>query len=424
MDGIFQASAKHSKDLVNRFWRRRWLRRTVVTIVIILVIYALGGFFGVPYLLRRVLTNQVAGTIHRPTTVGKIAFNPFSLRLDLDRLHISDRDPQLPFVDLRHLRVKLSWSSLWHLAPVIDQLSVATPVIHVVRTGDQTFNFSDLIERPQAQPTAPSTKPPRFAIYNIQINNGAIYLDDRVLSQHHQVDQLQLGVPFVANLPSKVNIFVQPLLRMKVDGSPFRLDGKTKPFRRTQETVVDLSLHRLDLPRYVSYVPIKLPIKLPKGALTVLMHLHFINEQDHPHISIDGGAALDSIELHDAADAPLLNLNHAVMDIASVEPLENEVHLQRIYIDGLNTFLVLNADGTTNLTALTETSKPAPATSQPVAATAPSSARPRPCRHRLRLPRSQRSRRRHLLLRLSRSRLKRSLRFRRLRRHRRLKVRP
>ncbi len=372
MEGIFQAAARHSKDWLNHFWSKRWLRRTLITLLVIVIIYTLGGFFGVPYLLRRTLTKQVASSVNRPITVGKIAFNPFILRLDLDRLHIADRDPQLPFVDLAHLRIQASWSSVWHLAPIIDQVSVVTPQIHVVRTGDQTFNFSDLLT-PSSPPTPPSNKPPpHFAVYNIRVTNGAIYFDDRVLSQHHQVDQLQLGVPFIANLPSKVNIFVQPLLRMKVDGSPFRLDGKTKPFGRTQETVVDLSLHRLDLTRYVSYAPVKLPIKLPKGLLSILMHLRFVNEQDHPHIRVDGGASLDSVELHDATDAPLLNLNHAVVNIDSIEPLENEVHLQRIYIDGLNTFVVRNADGTTNLAALTTSGNPAAASKAAAAASAQS----------------------------------------------------
>ncbi|HLW69668.1 MAG TPA: DUF748 domain-containing protein [Candidatus Binataceae bacterium] len=350
MDGIFQAIAKWLGERFAPMRQRRWVRRVAITLLVVLMLYGLVGFFGVPYALRRILTGQVATAIHRPVTVGKISFNPYRLRLAIDQLHIGDRDPQLPFVDLGHLRVKLSWSSLLRLAPVVGQVTLTQPVFHLVRTGEQVFNFSDLIAQPSPPPRKPpARKPLRFAMSNIELTGGAIYLDDQVLKQHHTVEHIRLGVPFIANLPADVNIFVQPLLRMVVDGSPFRLDGKAKLFAHTQETIVDLSLHQLDLPRYVAYVPVKLPIKLPKGTLSALLHLHFINDVNQPHISLDGGFALDSLELHDAADAPLLSLGHLATELDQIKPLERVIHLKRIYIDALNAHLTRNADGTTNL---------------------------------------------------------------------------
>lgn len=354
MDGIFEAVAKQFRAMVARVRGRRWLRRLAITLLVVIALYGLGGFFGVPYILRRVLTTQVATSINRPVTVGRIRFNPFRLRLELDRLHVGDRDPQRPFVDLGHLQVKVSWLSLFRLAPVVRQFSVVAPRIYLVRTGDQTFNFSDLIAGSKTPaPPHPAGKPQRFSFSNIELADGAIYLDDQVLAQRHTIDHIRLGVPFVANMPGAVNIFVQPLLRMTIDGSRFRLGGNAKPFVKTQETVVDLSLHQLDLTRYFAYSPIKFPIKLLKGTFSTLLHLHFINDQNQPHITLDGGAALDGIEVHDAADSPLLSLGHAVTDLDEVKPLENVFHLKRIYVDGLNAHLARNADGTTNLTPLT-----------------------------------------------------------------------
>src|SRR5580693_1961480 len=99
MDGIFQAAAKLVSEMFAWIRGRRWIRRLAITLLVVVTLYGLGGFFGVPYLLRGVLTNQVATTLHRPVTVGLIRFNPYRLRLDVDRLHVGDRDPQRPFVD-------------------------------------------------------------------------------------------------------------------------------------------------------------------------------------------------------------------------------------------------------------------------------------------------------------------------------------
>src|SRR5208283_3143822 len=152
VDGIFHAVAQWAQSLLADLRGRRWLRRTVATVLIVLILYGLGGFFGAPYALRRVLTGPVATALKRPATVGVIAFNPFRLRLEVADLHVADRDPQRPFVDLKHLRVKVSWTSLWRLAPVVGEFYTDGLAVHVVRTGEQTFNFSDLIVPPANAP--------------------------------------------------------------------------------------------------------------------------------------------------------------------------------------------------------------------------------------------------------------------------------
>ena len=73
-------------------------------------------------------------------------------------------------------------------------------------------------------------KPQRFSVSNIQIHEGEVHFDDKVLNQQHRLEHLELDVPFIANLPADVDIFVQPLLQMVVDGSPLRIAGKAKPF--------------------------------------------------------------------------------------------------------------------------------------------------------------------------------------------------
>jgi hypothetical protein len=359
VDGIFHAVAQWAQSLLADLRGRRWLRRTVATVFIVLILYTLGGFFGAPYALRRVLTGPVATALKRPVMVGGIAFNPFRLKLRVSDLHVADRDPQRPFVDLKHLRVKVSWTSLWRLAPVVGEFYTDGLAVHVVRTGDQTFNFSDLIVPPANAPPPPPppanaqpTKPQRFAVSNIQLNDGEIDFDDQTLHQQHRVEHIRLAVPFIANLPADVDIFVQPFLQMIVDGSRFRLVGHTQPFGPTLDTIVNLSLHRLALAPYMAYVPKKLPVKLTDGMLSALIQLHFLNANSQPHIELDGGAALEKVDLRDAGGAPLLSLGRLVVTLDNVRPLESVVHLKRIYLEGLNAHLIRNADGTTNLTAL------------------------------------------------------------------------
>lgn len=356
------------------FGRTRRARRIGIAIVVVIFLYGVAGFFAAPPILRHILTGPVAAQIKRPVTVGAISFNPYTLRLNVDRLHVGDIDPQKPFVDLGHLNVKLAWSSLFRLAPVVGQLSLDHPSIHIVRTAPQRFNFSDLLEsKAPPKPVQKPSKPQKFSVSNIKLTDGDLHLDDQVVGQQHTIEHIQVGIPFIANLPRDVDIFVQPLLQMDVDGSPVRIGGQSKPFGATRDSIVELDLHRLDIPRYVGYVPRKLPLKISQGTFSCALQVHFVSKDTGPVIAIAGEVAIDQLDVRDLSDTPIAALQHAMTTLDDVEPLRGRFHLGKIRIDGLAANVVRNHDGTINLTSLNGANPPAtgaPAPPQPVAATA------------------------------------------------------
>jgi Domain of Unknown Function (DUF748) len=372
-DGI-KSRVDRIRSELNRstaFLNTKWPRRVITTILVIVVLFGLFGFFGVPLILRHVLTTQVATSLKRPVTIGKIAFNPYRLRLDLDQLHIADREPQKPFVDLGHLRVKVSWTSLFRLAPVVKELTLDRPAFHLVRTGDQQFNFSDLLVT--KTPPPPPSKPQHFALSNIRIRDGDVRFDDQVLNQQHAVENLELDLPFIANLPADTQIFVQPLLRMVVDGSPIKIGGRALPFLAEPESSIGVSINHFNLAPYMGYVPAKLPIKLPAGALSAFLQVHFVQTPAGPIIRVTGNTSLNDLDVRDSANAPLAAFKRATAILDDVEPLGNVFHLGAITLDTLNVVLVRNREGTTNLTSVMapQGSSPASATA-PVAASTPS----------------------------------------------------
>ncbi len=345
--------------------RSRRVRKTGVIVVAVVLFLGVATYIAVPPILRHVLTGSVASSIHRQVTVGKIRFNLYRLKLDLDQLHVGERDdPQKPFVDLGHLAVKVSWTSLFRLAPVVGEVIVERPQIHVVRLSQQKFNFSDLLESapapPNPKPVAPS-KPMKFAVSNIQLRDGEVTIDDQLLGKQHKVEKIQINVPFIANLPADVDVFVQPLVQMVIDGSPLRIAGVSKPFQATRDSVVDLKLHRLDIPQYVGYAPMKLPVKIPSGTLSTDLYLHFVQAEAQPLIRINGTVAIDQLDVRDTADAPIVAMKHAEVKLSDVEPLAAIFYLRSIWIDGLMANVRLNPDGTNNLSSLASGGAAAPA---------------------------------------------------------------
>nr|WP_311528282.1 DUF748 domain-containing protein [uncultured Ralstonia sp.] len=352
----------------------RRTKRIGIGVLIFLVVFGLLGAFGGPPLLRHLAQTQLSKLLERPVSVGKISINPYTLRLDVDQLHIAERDGKAPFVEVGHLHVNASWSSIFRRAPVIEELSVDAPHVHIVRTAEQRFNFSDIVDklsRPENPPKPKSDEPARFVFANLQLTNGAIDFVDQPLGAQHKLDGLQIGVPFLASLPADVNIFVQPLLASRIDGTPLHFAGKTKPFADSLESNLNIKIDGLDLPRYLGYVPGPLPVAVPQGKLTTDLTIDFQKPKSSaPVLRVHGTAGLDNLEVTDAKKAPLAVAKQVRATLSDVRPLDNVFHLDALTLDGVRVDATRSADGAINFAQLggkPAEAKPAKPASAPAA---------------------------------------------------------
>jgi len=79
--------------------------------------------------------------------------------------------------------------------------------VNLARTGDNTFNFSDLLQKEKApkasDQTAPETeeasRPLLFSVSNIAISGGTIDFSDEPKKTFHRIEELALTLPFVSN---------------------------------------------------------------------------------------------------------------------------------------------------------------------------------------------------------------------------------
>ena len=131
------------------------------------------------------------------------------------------------------------------LALVLSEIRLKQPYINIKRIDETAYNFSDLMENKETKPAekpAEKSKPLRFSLNNIKIENGSIDFWDGPEQTKHTVRELNIGVPFMSNIPSNINIFVQPALSAKINGTPYEIQGKTKPFADSLETTFDINI--------------------------------------------------------------------------------------------------------------------------------------------------------------------------------------
>ncbi|GAU06062.1 DUF748 domain-containing protein [Burkholderia stabilis] len=312
--------------------RSRRTRRIGIGVLIFLVLFGLLGFFAAPPLIRHVAEQQLSKQLDRPATIQRIALNPYTLNLEADGIRVGERGGHGDFVDIGKLVVRPSWSSLFRGAPIVNEIRLDSPRFHIVRYDAQRFNFTDLIEK-FSTPSKPESKPTQFSVSNIQVNDGRIDFDDRLLNEKHVVDNWMLGIPYIATLASKTDIFVEPKLRMRFDGSPIAIDGRTKPFAQSRESEIALKFDRLDVPKLISYVPAKLPVAVTSGLLSSNLAINFAMSGETPALRVSGTVDLNDAKVTDHASAPLFAARGVHVAAASLEPLRNAMHFDEIRID-------------------------------------------------------------------------------------------
>ena len=71
-----------------------------------------------------------------------------------------------------------------------------------------------------------------------------------------------MALPFISNLPYVAEQFTTPSLSARVDGAPFKLTGKTRPFAASRDAILNVAVDGLPLASFLSLAPFKMAASL------------------------------------------------------------------------------------------------------------------------------------------------------------------
>ncbi len=328
-------------------WKRFILASATTLLLVLLIMWLV-----LPNMIIDRATLWVAEETGRALEIESISIHPFSLSAEIHKLQLSDMDQTGPFVSWELLRISLSLSSLYHRAPVIDELRLDKPYLHLERLTADRFNFSDLIlQQEDTDQDKPAQKPVRFSVNNLSINNGQIDLVDSSLEEQvkHSIRDLQLVLPTIGNLPYMAESLAKPLFRAVINDSPIAIEGALKPFSDVQEMQFALNLYGLDLPFYLDYIPLDLPIEIRNGKLSVDLDIIYrISPTAGSELEVSGRINLATLDIWDRMQEQLFFLPLLQIDIASSQLLKQELHLTAVRVYNLEVQLNRNHQGEWN----------------------------------------------------------------------------
>jgi hypothetical protein len=361
-------------DRASRRLDRSRLRRIALWLAGIVAFVAIAGFVVAPPIVRSQAEKILTRELGRPTTIDKVAINPFAPSVTISGFNVRESDGTQAFVTFEELHVRASYTSLLRFAPVIDAVRLSKPHARIVRTAPDRFNFSDILDKLAALPKSDEpSQPARFAVYNIEVLDGRIDVDDRVVARKHELSSIDVGLPFISSLESHRAVFVEPRFSVKANGAPIAAKAKSKPFAEARESIVNLELRDFDVTPLVVYSPAKLPVDLRSARLDLDLDVTFAQPPGKvPTIVIAGRTGLKSVAADFPTGGPLLRLVSIAAEIAAVEPLAGRYEVTRLKVASPEVWVRRDKGGEFVLASLfrapapTSAAKPVPAPEKPL----------------------------------------------------------
>lgn len=342
---------------LSAIFRKRAVQRALIGVSALLLVFTVFGYIVLPSVVKSELEKLAPEKLHRQLSIGAVDINPFALAVTLRDLKLKERDSDTVFASFDALTVNLSTQSIFHLAPVVQQVRLSKPYLHLVRKDAHRYNVDDILDLIANQP--PSDEPSRFSVYNIQLEEGRIVFEDKPVGTTHNVTELKLGVPFISSLPSQVQVFVEPLLSAKVNGTPLAIQGKVRPFADPLDAVVVFDLRGHDIAPYLGYLPFKPQIRMPAARLDVQLTASFQQPKNRaPALMLNGSAALKALQIKTTDDKPVLKVPEISVELRNTNVFGDRFEVAKARVNGLEGNLLRDREGLLNVQRLLPATAP------------------------------------------------------------------
>jgi len=152
---------------------------SIAAIALLVGLYALAGFYGVPRLVRSQVTDLFAQEYGRTADLGEVRFNPFTFEFEARDFSLPDADG-VRMLGFDRFYVNFEASSLWHRAWTFAEIDLDAPYARVVQRADGAINLLDLAPAGDEAATEPPEEAsiPAVWIADLAVTGGQVDIRD------------------------------------------------------------------------------------------------------------------------------------------------------------------------------------------------------------------------------------------------------
>src|SRR5512147_1768646 len=181
---------------MRRLIRPRLLAGLVVGLV---SLYALVGFLLLPYLIKTYGVPAASERLQHPVLVREVAFNPFTLELQLNGLEVQEND-QTPIIGFEEFVVNVRATTLFLQTLGFDEIRLVMPFVAAKVNREGKLNLLGLVPPSEeaAAPAETATGEPKrmmpLEIGLLEINNGIVEFRDESKAKPISMDIVPIHI--------------------------------------------------------------------------------------------------------------------------------------------------------------------------------------------------------------------------------------
>jgi hypothetical protein len=351
----------------------RWLRRLAITsgvLILLIALFGLLGYFWLPGFAKSQLETLLSEKFHRPVTIGAIHVKPYTLEATVEDFKAGD------VLRFKSLYVNVSAATFPRRLPVVNEVRLTAPEIHLTRVASNRLNVSDLLDEWLNKPD--DGKPvPAFSINNIRLEGGRIVWQDNIEKHTATLSEINLSLPTIANIPAQVDVFVHPAFAARLNGSPLKLGGSLRPFAVSRDGQLQIDLENFDLTTALPYLRpyVQLPLDIDHLLLSTRLDVKFAKVgSGETALGMNGDVTFRQFKAsmsgkHVRADIDAVHLQKISVDVLKRQASIGEIAINRPVLwllrEGADSFAFAKPSGTKPTPAAT------PAQIAPVKTTPP-----------------------------------------------------
>lgn len=321
----------------------RGLKRTLGSLLAVIALYSLLGFFILPGVALRIANQQLASYATVPAKLERLEFNPYTLELTLWGLNIGT--PGKEQVAFEKLYANLQINSLWTRALHLQRVELIKPRTELLFDKQGKLNLAQLFKLPASEPTKdePATKPFPLRIDEIKLAGGYVHFQDLRPSQPIEFlyDALDFELKNLSTLPE--DNADMTLVAAGPDGGQIDWVGRISLIPITSEGTLKVTDSKMKL--WWPYVRDALPLALEDGVLnfSTAYTLNLSKETELKLTNVSASVAPFALNAPDGR--PLVRLQRLDVSETSVDLAKQLVTVGKIRSQKLETWAAREADG-------------------------------------------------------------------------------
>lgn len=319
------------------------LKRTFGSLLAVIVLYSLLGFFILPGVALRIANQQLVNYSTVPARLERLEFNPYTLELTLWGLNIGT--PGKEQVAFEKLYANLQIDSLWTKALHLQRVELIKPKAELLFDKQGKLNLAQLFKLPASEPAKdqPPGKPFPLRIGEIKLADGYVHFQDVRPSQPIEFlyDALNFELKNLSTLPE--DNADMTLVAAGPDGGQIDWVGRISLVPITSEGTLKVTDGKMKL--WWPYVRDALPLALENGVLnfSTAYKLDFSKETELKLTNLSASVAPFALNTPDGR--PLVRLQRLDVSETSVDLARQLVTVGKIRSQKLETWAAREADG-------------------------------------------------------------------------------